>query len=319
MRCFPPLSLSRSLARSLSLSLARSLALSLSRARSHSLFSHSLLTVCALLALSRAHSCNSKRKGEGALSPLHREKMASTGAAAEGGTAREERVIAATTRSDARAFDDADESETALLSTAGALSPRAVPPPPDEIVGPPRRVSICLNQTRRHSERGKERTENVFSLFSIDCFFLSHVSLINLDLASSSSSTRTKKPNAALPPERRAPPVPLLLQAPQIGRRPERERRLWRQAKRGKRDFSLFFLLSFVVGKLSSLLPGDQAPEAFFSKLGPGPGPGGPDRGDRAGVDARGAVPEGRARVAAAALVSLVFFPGEFMFFCCCC
>ena len=270
----------------------------------------SLLSLSPLsLSLSRcAFSFNSREeeRGEELSQPsLHRGwSMASTGAAAaEGGTARE-------TRNGARAFFDAesisaDESETALLSTAGALSPRSVPPPPDEIVGPPRRVRVLVLNERETTVRERERGRKAF--LSLDGFFpcLSHSSFLLLFPKTNA--------NAAFPPERRAP-VPLQAPPQQTGRRrrPERERRLWRQAER--RQKRSFFFLSFDLFDL--FFPRDQAPQTLLSELGPGSRARCSDSRDGTGFDARVAVPQGRAGLVAAALVSLLFlesfcFPRE--------
>ena len=107
-------------------------------------FSFSLCLFYSLLSSNQTSASHESREGRQTSSSAS-EEMASTGPAAEGGAAREERATAtaAATRNDG-AFElgSADESETALLSTAGALSQRSVPPPPDEIQGPPRRVRV---------------------------------------------------------------------------------------------------------------------------------------------------------------------------------
>jgi len=171
-----------------------------------------------------------------------------------------------------------------------------------------REECVLVERERRSGERERETGRK--ALFSFDGLFFFRVSQIKTSTYPPLSPLFPfqKQTYAAFPPERRAP-VPLLLQAPRSGRRrPERERRLWRQAEGRKRSF--FVLLSDL---LFFFFSRDQGPETLPGKLGPGSGPRGADRGDGASVDARSTVPEGRAGVAAAALVSFLFlcFPAD--------
>lgn len=170
-----------------------------------------------------------------------------------------------------------------------------------------REECVLVERERRSGERERERQDGKRSSLSMDCFsFVSQIKTSTYPPLSPLFPFQ-KQTYAAFPPERRAP-VPLLLQAPRSGRRrPERERRLWRQAEGRKRSF--FVLLS----DLFFFFSRDQGPETLPGKLGPGSGPRVADRSDGASVDARSTVPEGRAGVAAAALVSFLFlcFPAD--------